>query len=104
MSSSVPFTTQSEAGASKCFKWRKWPLSGPCGTETVEVKKQGNKQNVLVSDFKKMFARQISKVQLHQRRLQSKVCKNLKVGAYNIKSMATLTFECKFVPSIGFIV
>jgi len=38
------------------------------------VKKEGSKQNVLVSDFGKMFAKQIS-------RLQSKVCKNLKVGA-----------------------
>jgi len=46
-----------------------------------QVKKEGSKQNILVSDFKKMFARQISKVQLHRRRLQSKVLKNLKVDA-----------------------
>jgi len=46
-----------------------------------QVKKEGSKQNILVSDFRKMFARQISKVQLHRRRLQSKVRKNLKVGA-----------------------
>jgi len=72
------FTTQSDADASKGFKWRKWPLSGLCGTETVEAKKEGSKQNKLVSVFRKMFARQVSKVQLHRRRLQSK---NLKVGA-----------------------
>jgi len=46
-----------------------------------QVKKEGSKQNILVSDFRKMFARQISKVQLHRRRLQSKVRKNLKLGA-----------------------
>jgi len=34
-----------------------------------------------VSDFTKMFARQLSKIQLHRRRLQSKVRKYLKVGA-----------------------
>jgi len=45
-----------------------------------QVKKKGSKQNILVSDFRKMFARQISKVQLHRPRLQSKVRKNLKVG------------------------
>jgi len=26
MSSSIPFTTQSNADSSKCFKWRKWPV------------------------------------------------------------------------------
>jgi len=36
-----------------------------------QVQKEGSKQNILVSDFWKMFARQISKVQLHRRRLQS---------------------------------
>jgi len=46
-----------------------------------QVKKEGGKQNILASDFMKMFARQISKAQLHRRRLQSKVRKNLKVGA-----------------------
>jgi len=45
-----------------------------------QVKKEGSKQNILVSDFRKMFARQISKVQLHRRKLQSEVRKNLKVG------------------------
>jgi len=46
-----------------------------------QVKKEGNKQNILVINFRKMFARQISKVQLHRQRLQSKVCKNLEAGA-----------------------
>jgi len=46
-----------------------------------QVKKEGGKQNILVSDFRKMFAKQISKVQLHRRRLQNKVRKNYKVGA-----------------------
>jgi len=31
--------------------------SGPCRTETVEVKKDWSKQDILVSDFRKMFAR-----------------------------------------------
>jgi len=31
-----------------------------------QVKKEGSKQNILVSDFWKMFARQISKAQLHR--------------------------------------
>jgi len=46
-----------------------------------QVKKEESKQNTLVSDLRIMFARQMSKVQLHRRRLQSKVRKNLKVGA-----------------------
>jgi len=46
-----------------------------------QVKKEESKQNIMASDFRKMFARQISKVQLHRRRLQSKVRKNLKLGA-----------------------
>jgi len=46
-----------------------------------QMKKEGSKQNILVSDFRKMFARQMSKVQLHRRRLQSKVRKNFEVGA-----------------------
>jgi len=46
-----------------------------------QVKKEGGKKNILVSNFRKMFARQISKVQLHRRRLQNKMRKNLKVGA-----------------------
>jgi len=50
-----------------------------------QVKKEGSKQNILVSDFRKMFARQISKAQLHRRKLQSKLHKNLKVGAQRWK-------------------
>jgi len=47
-----------------------------------QVKKEGSKQDLLVlSDFRKMFARQLSNEQLHRRRLQNKVRKNLKVGA-----------------------
>jgi len=43
-----------------------------------QVKKETRKQNVSVSDHTKMFARQISKAQLHpKRRLQSKVRKIL---------------------------
>jgi len=38
-----------------------------------QAKKEGSKQNILVSDFWKMFARQTAKVQLHRRRLQKKV-------------------------------
>jgi len=64
MSSNIPFATQSNADVSKCFKRRK----------------RGAK-NILVSDFRKIFARQISKVQLQQQKLQSKVRKNLAVGA-----------------------
>jgi len=68
-----------------------------------QVKTEGSEQNVLVSDFRKMFARQISKVQLHRRRFQSKVRKHLKL-LHNVKSMTTSTFECNFVLRIGFIV
>jgi len=103
MSCSIPFTTQSDADASKCFKWRKWRLSGLCGTEMVEVKKEGSKQNVLVSDFRKMFARQISEVQLHRGRLQSKCAKTWKF-VHNVESMTSSTFECKYFLHIGFIV
>jgi len=46
-----------------------------------QVKKGWSKKNILVSDFRKMFARQISEVQLHRRRLQSIVRKNMEVGA-----------------------
>jgi len=66
------------------------------------MKKEGSKKNILVSDFTKMFARQISKVQLHRRRLKS--AKNLEVGVQLFKSVTTSTFECKFVLRIGFIV
>jgi len=47
----------------------------------ISKNKEESKQNILVSDFRKMFARQISKGQLHRRRLQNKVRKNLKLGA-----------------------
>jgi len=46
-----------------------------------QTKKEGSKKNMLVSGFRKMFARQVSKVQLHWRKLQSKGRKNLEVGA-----------------------
>jgi len=68
-----------------------------------QVKKEGSQQNMLVSDFRKMFARPISKVQLHRRRLQNKVRKTWKL-VHNVKSMTTSTFESKFVLRIGFIV
>jgi len=68
-----------------------------------QVKKEGSKQNMLVSDFRKMFAREISKVQLHQRRLQAKCAKTWKL-LHNVKSMTTSTFESKFVLHFGFIV
>jgi len=42
----------------------------------IQVKKEESKQNILVSDFRKMFARQISEGQFHWRRLQNKVRKN----------------------------
>jgi len=46
-----------------------------------QVKKEASKQNILVSDFRKMFSRQISKVQRNRRKMQYKVRKNLKLGA-----------------------
>jgi len=46
-----------------------------------QAKKEGSKKNIFVSDFRKMLARQISEVQLHRRKLQNKVRKNLEVGA-----------------------
>ena len=53
--------------------------------QNVSSEERGEQKNILVSDFRKMFARQISKVQLHQRKLQSKVRKNLEVGAQRQK-------------------
>ena len=58
---------------------------------------------MLVSGFRKMFARQVSKVQLHWRKLQSKGRKTWKL-VHNVRSMKTSTFEFKFVLRIGFIV
>jgi len=46
----------------------------------VSCEEREEQKNILVSDFRKMFARQISEVQLHRRKLQSKVSKNLEVG------------------------
>jgi len=65
-------------------------------------KKEGSKQNILVSDLRKMFARQISEVQLHRRRLQSKARKTCQL-VHNVKSVTTSTFESKFVLRIVFI-
>jgi len=49
--------------------------------QNVSSEERGEQKNILVSDFRKMFARQISKVRLHRRKLQSKVRKNVEVGA-----------------------
>jgi len=59
------------------------------------MKKKGSKHNILVSDFRKIFARQISKAQKF-----AKTCKLM----HNVRSMTTSTFEYKFVLRIGFIV
>jgi len=67
------------------FQVKKVATKWPVRAESVEVKREGRKQNILVSDSRKMLARQISKVQLHRRRLQSKVRKNLKVGTQHQK-------------------
>jgi len=58
---------------------------------------------MLVSDFRKTFAGQLSKKQLHPRRFQSKVRKTRKL-VQNFKSVTTSTFESKFVLGMGFIV
>jgi len=49
--------------------------------QNVSSEERGEQKNILLSDFRIMFARQISKAQLHRRKLQSKVHKNLQVGA-----------------------
>jgi len=49
--------------------------------QNVSSEERGEQKNIFVSDFRKMLARQISEVQLHRRKLQNKVRKNLKVGA-----------------------
>jgi len=49
--------------------------------QNVSSEEREEQKSVLVSDFRKMFARQISKLQLHRRKLQSKVRINLEVGA-----------------------
>jgi len=71
--------------------------------QNVSSEERGSKQNILVSDFRKMFARLISNVRLQRRKLQSKVRKNWKL-VHNVRSMKTSTFECKFVLRIGLIV
>jgi len=53
--------------------------------QNVSSEERGEQKNILVSDFRKMVARQISKVQLHRRKLQSEVRKNLEVGAQRSK-------------------
>jgi len=48
--------------------------------QNVSGEERGERKNILLSDFRKIFARQISKVQLHRRKLPSKVHKNLEVA------------------------
>jgi len=49
--------------------------------QIVSSEVRGERKNIFVSYFRKMFARQISKIQRHRRKLQSTVPKNLEVGA-----------------------
>jgi len=87
MSSSILFTTQSNADISKCFKWRRrgankiywWVISGKC------LQDKHQKYNFVGEDCK------------------AKCAKTWKL-VLNVKTMTTSTFECKFVPRIGFIV
>ena len=87
MSSSMPFTTQSEAGASKCFRWRKrgsnkirwWVISGKCLQDKYQ------KYNFIGEDCKAKCAKTWQLVQ-------------------NVKSVTTSTFESKLFLHIGFIV
>jgi len=53
--------------------------------QNVSREEREEQKNILVSDFRKMFARQISNVQLHRRKMQSKVRQNLEVGAQRQK-------------------
>jgi len=46
-----------------------------------QAKEKESKKNILVTDFRKIFAGQIPKVELNWRKLQSEVGKNLKVDA-----------------------
>jgi len=71
--------------------------------QNVSSEERGEQKNLLVSDFRKIFAIQISKVQLHRRKLQAKCAKTWKL-VHNVRSMKTSTFGCKFVLGIGFIV
>jgi len=49
--------------------------------QNVSSEERGEQKNILVGDFRKMFARQISKVQLHRPKLHSKGRKNMEIGA-----------------------
>jgi len=53
--------------------------------QNVSSDQRGEQKNILVSDIRKMFARQTSKIQLHRRKMQSKVRKNLEVAAQRWK-------------------
>jgi len=85
MSSNIPFTIQSNADASKCFKRRKrgakkiywWVISGKC--------LQDKYQNFIGENCKARWAKTWKLV-------------------HNVRSMKTSTIECKFVLRIGFIV
>jgi len=87
MSSSILFTVQSNPDVSKCFKWRKrrankiywWVIAGKCLQDKYQ------KYNFIGEDCK------------------TKCAKTRKL-VHNVKSMATSTFECKFVLRTGFIV
>jgi len=83
----LPFTTQNNADASKCFKWRNrgankiywWMISGKC------LRDKYQKYNFIGEDCKAKCAKTWKLVQ-------------------NIKSVKTVTFESKFAQRIGFIV
>jgi len=87
MSSSIPFTTQSNADASKGFKWRKrgankiywWVMSGKCLQDKYQ------KHNFIGENCK------------------AKCAKTWKM-VHKVRSMTTSTFEYKFVLRIWFIV
>jgi len=68
-----------------------------------QVKKEGSNQNILVSDFRKMFARQNQKYNFIGEDCKTKSRKTRKL-VHNVKSMTTSIFECEFVLRIGFIV
>jgi len=67
-----------------------------------QVKKEGSNQNILVSDFRKMFAKH-QKYNFIGEGCKAKCAKTWKL-VHNLKSMTTSTFEGKFVLRIGFIV
>jgi len=83
--SSKPFTTHSNADASKCFKRRNgggkkiywWVISGKCTQDKYQ------KHNFIGENCK------------------AKCAKTWKL-VHNVRSMKTSTFECKFVLRIGF--